>query len=83
MSHQHKHKKTINDKRNSYSSSKFDSSNEDINYDSSNSECCSKKRKHKHHEQITGEFKKIKPPTFNGKSEKGETTEAWLSGMKK
>jgi len=30
-----------------------------------------------------GEFKKIKPPTFNGEVEKGEEAEAWLSGMKK
>ena len=25
----------------------------------------------------------IKPPTFNGETEKGEEAEAWLSGMKK
>lgn len=30
-----------------------------------------------------GEFKKIKPPTFNGEVEKGEEAEAWLFGMKK
>ena len=29
------------------------------------------------------EFKKIKPPTFNGETEKGEEVKSWLSGMKK
>ena len=29
-----------------------------------------------------GEFKKIKPPMFNGEIEKGEEAKAWLSGMK-
>ena len=31
-----------------------------------------KKRKYKPYEEISGEFKKIKPPTFNGETEKGE-----------
>ena len=31
----------------------------------------------------SGEFKKIKPPTFNGETKKGEEAESWLSGMKK
>ena len=35
------------------------------------------------YEEISGEFKNIKPPTFNGEIEKGEEAEAWLSGMKK
>jgi hypothetical protein len=30
-----------------------------------------------------GEFKKIKPPIFNGEIETGEEAEAWLSGMQK
>jgi hypothetical protein len=30
-----------------------------------------------------GEFKKIKPPIFNGEIETGEETKAWLSGIKK
>ena len=33
--------------------------------------------------KFLGEFKKIKPPTFNGESEKGEEAKCWLSGMKK
>ena len=42
-----------------------------------------KKRKCKPYEEISGEFKKIKPPTFNGETEKGEEVKSWLSGMKK
>jgi hypothetical protein len=30
------------------------------------------KNKHKHHEEIMGEFKNIKPPIFNGEIETGE-----------
>jgi len=41
------------------------------------------KKKRQYHDEITGEFKKIKPPTFNGEVETGEEAEAWLSGMKK
>ena len=39
--------------------------------------------KYKPYEDISGEFKKIKPPTFNDKTKKGEEAEAWLSRMKK
>lgn len=39
--------------------------------------------KHKLYEELAGEFRKIRPPTFNGEVEKGEEVEAWLSGMKK
>jgi len=48
------------------------------NYDSK-----PKKKKYKPYEEISGEFKKIKPPIFNGEIEKGEEVEAWLSGMNK
>ena len=30
------------------------------------------KKKYKPYEEISGEFKKIKPPTFNGETKKGE-----------
>ena len=50
--------------------------------DSSDDNHYTKKRKHKPYEEIYGEFKKIKPPTFNGETEKGEEVESWLSGMK-
>ena len=51
--------------------------------DSSDDDLYVKKRKYKPYEEISGEFKKIKPPTFNGETEKGEQVESWLSGMKK
>ena len=51
--------------------------------DSSDDDMYVKKRKYKPYEEISGEFKKIKPPTFNGETEKGEEVESWLSGMKK
>ena len=31
-----------------------------------------KREKYKPYEEISGEFKKIKPPTFNGETEKGK-----------
>ena len=42
-----------------------------------------KREKYKPYKEISGEFKKIKPPTFNGETEKVEEAESWLSGMKK
>ena len=42
-----------------------------------------KNEKYKPYEEICGELKKIKLPTFNGETEKGEEVESWLSGMKK
>ena len=51
--------------------------------DSSEDNYHSRKRKFKPYEEISGEFKKIKPPTFNGETEKGEEAESWLSVMKK
>ena len=42
-----------------------------------------RKKKYKSYEEILGELKKIKPPMFNIKINKGEEEEAWLSGMKK
>ena len=47
--------------------------------DSNESYYRSRKKKYKPYEDIYGEFKNIKPPTFNGKTEKGEEVEAWLS----
>ena len=51
--------------------------------DSSDDDLYVKKRKYKPYEEISGEFKKIKPLTFNGETKKGEEAESWLSGMKK
>ena len=50
--------------------------------DSSDDNQYTEKRKYKPYEEISGEFEKIKPPTFNEETEKGEEFESWLSGMK-
>ena len=51
--------------------------------DSSDDDLYDKKRKYKPYEEISWEFKNIKPLTFNGEAEKGEEAESQLSGMKK
>ena len=40
--------------------------------DSSESDYKPRRRKYKHYEEIYGEFKKIKPPMFNGEVDKGK-----------
>jgi hypothetical protein len=42
------------------------------------------KKKKKRHSQssLTEEFKKAKPPTFDGEIKKGEEVEAWLLGLR-
>ena len=86
-SYQHKSKKSKQSKIESSSSSKIygDSHRKNCQYtsDSSEDNYHSRKRKFKPNEEISREFKKIKPPTFNDETEKGEEVEAWLSGMKK
>ena len=51
--------------------------------DNSEAELYDRKKKYRPYEEISGELKKIKPPTFNGETEKGEEAESWLSGMRK
>ena len=51
--------------------------------DSSEAELYDRKKKYIPYEEIFGEFKKIKPPTFNGETKKGEEAESGLSGMRK
>ena len=34
-------------------------------------------------EELHGELKKIKPPTFDGEKKRGEDVESWLLGMRK
>ena len=51
--------------------------------DSNDDNQYTKKGKYKPYEEISRELKKIKPPTFNGETEKGEEVESWLSRMKK
>ena len=84
-SHQQKPKNMKHTK--TESSSSFEVFGEQRNYhttsDSSDDNLYTKKRKYKPCEEISGEFKKIKPPTFNGDTEKGEEAKSWLSGMKK
>ena len=53
------------------------------NSDSSEAELYNRNKKYRPYEEISGEFKKIKPPTFNGEIEKREEVESWLSGMRK
>jgi len=55
---------------------------EKYNYSSESSDNSPKRKKNKPYEEISGEFKKIRPPTFNGEIEKGEEAESWLLGMK-
>ena len=49
--------------------------------DSSDDNRYTKKRKYKPYEEISREFKKIKPPTFNGEIVKGEEAKYCLFGM--
>jgi hypothetical protein len=42
-----------------------------------------KKKKRHSQSSLTEEFKKAKPPTFDGEIKKGEEVEAWLLGLKK
>ena len=85
--YQHKNKKSKQSKVESSSSSEIYGNPHRKNYqytsDSSKDNHHSIKRKFKPYEEISGEFKKTKPPTFNGETKKGEEAESWLSGMKK
>ena len=44
--------------------------------DSSEADLYDRKKKYRPYEEISGEFKKIKPPIFNGETEKGEEAES-------
>ena len=85
VSYKHKGKKAKYS--DSESSSKVDARSHRGRYkytsESSESDRKSRRRKYKPYEEISGEFKKTKPPMFNGEVEKGEEAEAWLLGMKK
>ena len=84
---QHKSKTSKQSKIESSLSSEIygDSHRKNRQYTSDNSEdnYHSRKTKFKAYEEISGEFKKIKPPIFNHETKKGEEAESWLSGMKK
>ena len=70
MGYQHKDKKTkqIKIESSSYSEVYGDSHKQNFQYTSDSSEYNhhTRKRKFKPYKEISGEFKKIKPPTFNG-----------------
>ena len=55
----------------------FDSSEES----GSSRDKSSRRRKYRK-DELQGELRKVKPPTFRGESEKGEDAEAWLLGMR-
>jgi len=44
--------------------------------DSSEADLYDRKKKYRPYEEISGQFKKIKPPIFNGETEKGEEAES-------
>ena len=77
-SHQRKSKKMKHTKDESSSSSEVFGEQQNYHSTSDNSDDnhYTKKRKYKPYEEISGEFKKINPPTFNGKTEKGEEAES-------
>ena len=72
--YQHKSKKSKYSKSESNSSSEINSNSyrkkHQYSSDSRKSNYRSRKKKYKPYEEISGEFKKIKPPTFNGGTEK-------------
>ena len=51
-------------------------------YSSESNDSNQRRKKQKPHEEILGQFKKIKFPLFNGEIKKGEEEEAWISRMK-
>ena len=78
-SHQRKYRKTKHTKTENSSSSEVfgEQQNYHTTSDSSDDNQYTKKTKYKPYEEISGEFKKIKPPTFNGETKKGEKAESW------
>ena len=80
MGYQNKDKNTKQFKIESSSSSEVygDSHKQNFQYtsDSNEDNHHTRKRKFKPYKEISREFKKIKPPTFNGETEKGEEVES-------
>ena len=69
-------------KTESNSSSEVFGEQRNYHYTSDNSDDnqYTKKRKYKPYEEISGEFKKIKPPNFNGETEKEEDVNPGYQG---
>ena len=85
MSYKHKGKKVKYSDSESLSNVNARSHRGRYKYTSESSESRRKprRRKYKIYEEISGEFKKIKPPMFNGEVERGEEAANLLSAMKK
>ena len=83
-SHQHKNKKTKQTKNESSSSSEVfgEQRNFHSTSHSSDDNYYTKKRKYEPYEEISGEFKKIKPPTFNGETEKCQNNQPIVSYLR-
>ena len=82
---EHKHSRNASKRRREHhfsspSRKDSDSSEESI---SSLDRAPSKQKKRYRNDDLQGELRKIKPPNFNGESEKGEDAEAWSLGMRK
>ena len=77
-SHQRKSKKMKHTETKSSSSSEVFGEQQNYQTTSGNSDDnqYTKNQKYKRYEDISGEFKKIKPPTFNGETDKGEKAES-------
>ena len=83
-SYKHKGKKAKYSDSESFAEVKTRSRRERNKYisDSSESDKKPRRKKYKPYEEISWEFKKIKPPMFNGEIEKGKESKSWLLGMK-
>ena len=58
------------------------SNSEESSRDTSSSSHKNKRRRH-HRDRSRDEFRKAKPPTFDGEIKTGQEAEAWLLGVKK
>ena len=75
--------KLAKDERNSSSEGFREQQSYHTTSDSSEVELYDRKKKYRPYEEISWEFKKINPPTFNGETKKGEEAVSWLSEMRK
>ena len=67
-------------KKSRYSSQSSGESSDSYEESKSSQDKSSRRIKYRK-DELQGELRKIKPPTFRGDSEKGEDAEAWLLGM--
>jgi hypothetical protein len=65
------------------SSSERTTTSERLSNNETGSSTHKKRRKRHSKSSLSEEFKKEKPPTFDGEIKKGEEAEAWLLGLKK